>query len=193
LSVNTIEENQRRDLLNGLDEVWLFGYGSLIYLVDFPYIESRVASIRGWSRRFWQGSHDHRGSEQNPGRVVTLIEKSDALCGGMAYKVEASVFAQLDVREKNGYLRFATDLIFEDGSSEPGLVYIATPENGAYLGEASDQEIARQICHCKGFSGPNDEYLLELARSLRQIGIEDPHVFALERNILQIMGGGDRY
>ena len=103
MSTNTIEENQRRCQLKTGDKIWLFGYGSLIYLVDFPYLDAKPASIQGWSRRFWQGSHDHRGTPQNPGRVVTLIEEEDAICGGLAYLVEASVFRQLDVREKNGY------------------------------------------------------------------------------------------
>src|SRR5210317_2240522 len=108
MSSNTIEENLRSCQLKSDDQVWLFGYGSLIYLVDFPYLEAKPASIKGWSRRFWQGSHDHRGTEARPGRVVTLIEDAEAVCGGIAYLVEAPVFEQLDEREKNGYLRFST-------------------------------------------------------------------------------------
>ncbi len=115
MSKNTIAENQRRHQLDDDTQVWLFGYGSLIYLVDFPYLESRTAIIHGWSRRFWQGSHDHRGTEANPGRVVTLIEEQGALCGGVAFRVEASVFEQLDEREKNGYLRFATETTYDAG------------------------------------------------------------------------------
>ncbi len=187
MSCNTIKENQRRNQINDGDQVWLFGYGSLIFKVDFPYLQSRPASIRDWSRRFWQGSHDHRGTEQNPGRVVTLIEEQDAVCGGVAFLVEASVFEQLDVREKNGYLRFTTEMTFCDGDQDQGLVYIATRDNEAWLGEASEYDIARQICGAEGPSGPNREYLLELARSLRELGLQDQHVFDIEMHIRQII------
>lgn len=188
MSHNTIEENRRRNLFGDQDEVWLFGYGSLIYLVDFPYLESRPASIRGWSRRFWQGSHDHRGTAQNPGRVVTLIEEPGAICGGLAFRVEAPVFAQLDEREKNGYLRVATEMSFADGSSATGVTYLASADNEAYLGEASELEIARHICRCSGPSGTNSDYLLDLAVALRELGLHDEHVFTIESYIHEIQG-----
>ncbi len=188
MSMNTIEENKNRNLLGDQDEIWLFGYGSLIYLVDFPYLESRSASIEGWSRRFWQGSHDHRGTVENPGRVVTLIEQPAEICGGMAFRVEAPVFAHLDEREKNGYLRVAAEMTFADGSTATGLTYLAAADNEAYLGEASEYEIARHICGAQGPSGSNIDYLLELAVALRELGLQDDHVFEIERHILEIEG-----
>ena len=63
----TIAINQRMNKFDGHAQVWLFGYGSLIYKADFPYIERRPASIEGWTRRFWQGSHEHRGTPMAPG------------------------------------------------------------------------------------------------------------------------------
>lgn len=180
MSFNTIERNRSRNHLDGRSEIWLFGYGSLIYKADFAYLEARPASIRGWVRRFWQGSHDHRGTPGAPGRVATLIEAPGEVCQGMAYRVTPDVFDHLDVREKNGYLRFTTTMTFEDGGTAQGLVYIATPDNAAYLGEASATAIAEQIAGSSGPSGPNREYLLKLAAALRALGYPDPHVFAIE-------------
>jgi cation transport regulator ChaC len=168
--------------------VWLFGYGSLIFKADFPYIERRAASIADWSRRFWQGSHDHRGTESAPGRVVTLVPEPGAVCHGMAYLVTPEEFVHLDHREKNGYLRLATNITFDDGGVVEGLVYIATGENAAFLGPASEYDIARQIAASHGPSGPNSEYLLELAKALRELGKHDEHVFAIEKHLGEVNG-----
>ena len=188
MSLNTIAINQRMDKFDGHHQVWLFGYGSLIFKADFPYLERRPASIRGWTRRFWQGSHDHRGTETAPGRVVTLVPDEGAVCHGMAYLVTPEEFAHLDHREKNGYLRLAIDIAFDAGGSVEGLVYIATHENAAYLGPATESEIARQIAASRGPSGPNSEYLLELARALRALGKDDTHVFEIERQLVALAG-----
>ena len=190
MSHNTIAINQRMDTFDGHHEVWLFGYGSLIFKADFPFLDRRPAAIRGWSRRFWQGSHDHRGTETAPGRVVTLVPEPGAQCDGMAYLVTPEEFAHLDHREKNGYLRLATEMTFEDGGTAEGIVYIATHENAAWLGPASERDIARQIAAARGPSGPNSEYLLELARALRELGKHDEHVHAIERHLLDFSGAG---
>lgn len=189
MSINTVLDNQRRQNFEGVSSVWLFGYGSLIYKVDFPYLEKRAATVTGWERRFWQGSHDHRGTPESPGRVVTLIESPRASCTGMAYKVSPEVFEHLDVREKNGYLRFVTPMTFADGRVEDGLVYIATRDNAAFLGPAPSADIAFQIARSTGPSGPNRDYLLHLAEALRALGDQDSHVFEIEKHLSQLAVG----
>ena len=178
---NTIEQNRSHTgpYLNG--PLWLFGYGSLIFKADFPYREKRPARIRDWERRFWQGSHDHRGTETSPGRVVTLIHSPGAVCQGMAYRLDRQCLEHLDHREKNGYLRFTTELRFCDGTRIDGLVYIATEENEAYLGPAPEWKIAAQIARSVGPSGRNIDYLFALANALRDLSADDPHVFDVEK------------
>jgi cation transport regulator ChaC len=186
MTANTIAINQLMDKFDGHHSVWLFGYGSLIYKADFPYLQRRPASIAGWTRRFWQGSHDHRGTPEAPGRVVTLIEEAGAICHGMAYLITPEVFAHLDHREKNGYLRLALPITFEDEGEVEGLVYIATPDNTAFLGAATEQEIAAHIARSAGPSGPNADYLNHLASALRELGRHDQHVFEIERHLLAL-------
>ena len=91
------------------DGYWIFGYGSLVWRPDFPFVERYHAVIEGWVRRFWQGSTDHRGVPGAPGRVVTLVAEPHARCSGTAYRVDDavidSVINTLEYREKGGYRR----------------------------------------------------------------------------------------
>lgn len=186
MSTDTRAINQRMSRYDNHAQVWLFGYGSLIYKADFAYIERRPASIRHWARRFWQGSHDHRGTPEAPGRVVTLIAEAEAECAGMAYLITPQTFSHLDVREKNGYLRLAIDIHLDDGRHVDGLVYIADEHNAAFLGPASERDIARHIAASEGPSGPNRDYLTQLAAALHDLQAHDPHVFAIERYLQEL-------
>ncbi len=187
MSTNTVATNQQMDYFDGHERIWVFGYGSLIYKADFPFIERRPAHIRHWTRRFWQGSHDHRGTADAPGRVVTLIPEYDAVCTGMAYLIVPQVLSHLDIREKNGYLRVVTDMHLHDGSVAEGLVYIATEDNAAFLGPATEADIARQIAASTGPSGPNRDYLVRLAEALRELRADDAHVYAIERHLQELL------
>jgi cation transport protein ChaC len=177
--------------LNDDTALWVFGYGSLIWRPGFDYLQAQPASLPGYTRRFWQGSHDHRGVPEQPGRVVTLIPEADEHCPGMAYLLESAVvtstFEQLDHREKNGYQRVATDLHLQDGRTVNGLVYIAPVDNFAYLGEAELAVIAAQIIRSSGPSGRNIDYLTDLAEALRRLNAHDEHVFALESVALSLI------
>ena len=180
---NTIEQNKLRNFFDEHSELWLFAYGSILYKIDFEYLEKKPAHIVGWERKFWQGSHDHRGTPRNPGRVVTLIESPEHRCDGLAILITPDVFEHLDHREKNGYLRTSVQINFQDKTTREGLVYIADPDNTAYLGYAPEHEIAEQVANSSGPSGSNSEYVISLARALRELGANDEHVYSIERYI----------
>lgn len=173
-----------RSILPVTEPTWVFGYGSLIWKQDFPFLDSSPALISGWQRRFWQGSHDHRGTPEKPGRVLTLIRSPGERCTGRAFLVQPDVFAHLDYREKNGYERIEIDIDL-GARVVTGLVYRASENNHAFLGPATDEEIARHIDESVGPSGANRDYLLELAAALRDMGAQDPHVFGLETALLR--------
>jgi cation transport protein ChaC len=161
---------------------WVFGYGSLVWRPDFPHLECRVGWIGGWCRRFWQGSPDHRGQPHAPGRVVTLVQDPDATCWGVAYRVAAeewrAVVERLDARESGGFERTGVRVALRepDGHHVDALTYVAGPDNPNFLGPAPLDEMLAQMRNARGKSGPNAEYVLRLAESLRALDTPDPHV-----------------
>jgi len=167
------------------ENAWVFGYGSLVWRPAFPFLERRPGYIQGWARRFWQGSTDHRGVPEAPGRVVTLIPAPQHRCWGVAYRVASDAWDQvienLDHRERGGFDRKRVTVEFRgsDQAAVEALVYVATERNPNYLGPAADSEIAAQIRNANGPSGPNAEYALELAAALRSIDADDDHVFTI--------------
>jgi cation transport protein ChaC len=170
--------------------LWIFGYGSLVWRPAFPYEQRRPAFVRGYARRFWQASTDHRGTPEAPGRVVTLLRQPDAVCWGMAYQVSAElaedVLRALDHREQDGYQRVRTRAVLpahasHEEDSVDVIVYVAGEDNPSYLGPAPIEEIAAIIRMRHGPSGSNREYVLSLARALVEMDAEDPHVFELAR------------
>jgi len=177
--------------------VYIFGYGSLIWRPGFPYLRKFDGYIRGWARYFWQGSTDHRGTPEQPGRVVTLVKDDGAVQSetwGTVYCVpdeEAEVILRnLDYREKGGYTREEVD-VYIRGQDAPvaqkAILYIATQKNACFIGETPIEFIARQIYKCVGPSGPNVDYLLNLACSMRRMNVNDTHVFELERLVRELV------
>jgi cation transport protein ChaC len=161
----------------------IFGYGSLIWRPGFPFVERRMANLTGWSRRFFQGSTDHRGVPGAPGRVVTLVADALGCCEGVLYEVVAErrdeVLAYLDVREQGGYVRQWVEVEVAGSGRVEALTWVAHADNPNYLGEAPIDEMVRQIAGAVGPSGRNDEYVMELARHLREAEVGDAHVEAV--------------
>ena len=111
----------------------------------------------------------------------------------MAYFVteenKEQVLAYLDERERGGFIREEVTFYTKTSDNqEPevkqAIIYRATEDNTLFLGEASLDSIATQIFESSGPSGPNIDYLTNLAESMRQMGVEDNHLFEIEHYIL---------
>lgn len=186
-----------QDIMAGKTSLWIFGYGSLVWKPDFKYKRSKVGYIQGYKRRFWHGDNFHRGNDDLPGRVVTLLEDDDACTWGVAFEVTGSQVEEslkyLNVREgvRGGYVTKAVEFIpeGENQGSVQALVYIATPDNPLYLGPASPEEIGAQIAVSCGKTGHNLEYLLRLSEFMRSScpQVDDPHLFSIEEAALALM------
>jgi glutathione-specific gamma-glutamylcyclotransferase len=166
--------------------VWVFAYGSLLWRPGFAVSERVRGFICGWSRRFWQGSIDHRGVPGAPGRVVTLTRAASERCWGVAYRLDESTreaaLESLDLREQGGYERHTVPFYCDDPERRgtlDALVYLAGADNPHYLGPAPVQCIAEQVQGAVGPSGANLDYVLLLDAALRQLGISDAHVTEL--------------
>ncbi|XP_024161755.1 gamma-glutamylcyclotransferase 2-3 isoform X5 [Rosa chinensis] len=155
--------------------MWVFGYGSLIWKAGFNFDERIVGFIKDYRRVFYQGSTDHRGTPEFPGRTVTLEPAEGEVCWGAAYKISKKedqeiALEHLEVREKQydkkAYLHFFT----EPTGTTPAL-------SGVMV----------QIVQAKGPSGPNREYLFKLEEALLQFECKDKHVSDLANEVRRII------
>ncbi|TXI05589.1 MAG: gamma-glutamylcyclotransferase [Pseudorhodobacter sp.] len=160
-------------------DMWVFGYGSLIWNPEFPVAEQVIARATGWHRSFCMRSIHHRGTEENPGLVLALDADPTAHCDGVAFRVapgdEAAILKALRDREliSSAYLERWLAVDLADGRRVEALVFVIDPGHVQYCGGLPLEDQARIIAQAVGGRGPNRDYLFATARHLAELGIGD--------------------
>lgn len=170
-------------------EMWVFGYGSLLWNPGFDVAESVVGTLPGYARSFCMRSIHHRGSTETPGLVLALDEQPDHACTGIALRVgpgqEAATLAYLREREliSSAYVEKTLDVDLTDGRRVRAVVYVIDETHDQYCGGLPLEEQAQIIARAVGGRGPNTEYLYNTASHLSEMGLQDPELDWLHERV----------
>ena len=167
------------------DELWVFGYGSLIWNPDFAVAERHIARLHDWRRSFCMHSVHYRGTVSRPGLVLALDHAPGATCDGVAFLVqkgaEDETLTMLRTREliSSAYLEHYLTVELTDGACKHALAFVIDRNHAQYCGGQSLDAQAQVIAAAHGIRGPNRDYLFATAQHLAELGIEDSEMAQL--------------
>jgi cation transport protein ChaC len=177
-------------------DIWVFGYGSLMWNPLFHYAERRPATLRGFHRRFCLWSVAGRGTLERPGLVLGL--DLGGSCQGLAYRLPADQAAQelrlLWNREMvvgsyaARWVRIeAAPCAESHGCSQElrALAFTVNREHPNYAGRLPIDSIVATLVAASGHLGSSAEYLLRAVEALAAHGLRDAHLEALRRRVEQ--------
>jgi cation transport protein ChaC len=167
-------------------DLWVFGYGSLIWQPGFDFAEKRRATLAGYRRAFCMTSVHYRGTPEAPGLVLALDRAESGRCDGVAYRVPEAdadgVLAYLRARELVSYAYDEARLpVRLDGGAEEveAVTFVTNRTHPQYRGDLSLDEQAEVIARAVGPRGPNADYLLNTVAGLEALGLHDPDLHRL--------------
>jgi cation transport protein ChaC len=191
--MNTSAEHETGDL-------WVFGYGSLMWRPGFAYLERLSARLVGLHRALCVFSFVHRGTPERPGLVLGLDR--GGMCRGIAYRVAAAARAEtiayLRAREQvtSVYLEAMRRIELEDRPRRQvrALCYTVDRSHAQYAGRLTLAESLHHVRQGHGRSGPNRDYVLETVRALEDLGYRESelHLIAEQLKGVHAAGVGDR-
>ncbi len=167
------------------DDLWVFGYGSLMWRPGFPFEEKQIATVRGYRRALCVYSHVHRGTPERPGLVLGL-DRGGA-CKGIAFRVAkaeaAATIAYLRAREQVTmvYRELLLKAVLSDGRIVKALSYAVDRAHGQYAGTLAMADLERFVGQGVGLSGANPDYVRNTHDHMEALGIADPTLAALAR------------
>ena len=174
------------------EDLWVFGYGSLIWRPGFAFVERAGARLHGYHRALCIYSHVHRGTPETPGLVLGLDR--GGVCRGLAFRVAAGQAQEtvdyLRAREQATavYIERHVPLRLEDGRQVRALVYVADRRHLQYAGKLPPADLLKLVRQGRGSSGENPDYVLQTHAHLRKMGIFDPVLAGLAQELAPGLG-----
>jgi len=159
------------------EDLWVFGYGSLMWRPGFPHAERRKATLKGWRRCLCVYSHHYRGTPKAPGLVLGLDH--GGACQGVAFRVDASLrestIRYLREREQITavYVERIEPITLETGESVQALTYVADRLHPQYAGRLERPQLLELVRAGMGQSGKNSDYVTETHDHLIAMGVRD--------------------
>jgi len=166
-----------RDASEG--DLWVFGYGSLIWRPGFDFVERVPARLIGEHRALCVYSFVHRGTPERPGLVLGL-DRGGA-CRGVAFRIaeknRAATVAYLRAREQvTSVYREVTRSVWLENEARQrvgALAYVVDRGHVQYAGRLSLAEQLRHVMQGHGQSGANREYVISTVRAIEAEGFRD--------------------
>ncbi len=176
------------------DDLWVFGYGSLIWRPGFDFCESVKGRLSGFHRALCVRSFVHRGTPERPGLVFGL-DRGGA-CVGMAFRVEARhrepVLAYLRERElpTNVYKERVLSVLLTDGRRVHAVAFVVDRGHAQYAGKLAADEAATVVARSHGRSGANVEYVVSVHAELKAMGLADRWLDDVVSRLPHVPGAG---
>jgi len=174
------------------DDLWVFGYGSLMWRPGFDFLERVPARLVGLHRALCVYSFVHRGTPERPGLVLGL-DRGGA-CRGIAYRVAApqrhATIAYLREREQvtNVYLESMRRIALASSPTQPSrcvnaLVFLVDRSHPQYAGRLDLERQLHLIRQGHGRSGANRDYVLSTVAEIEAQGCHDPALHHLAERL----------
>jgi glutathione-specific gamma-glutamylcyclotransferase len=164
---------------NASEDLWVFGYGSLMWRPGFVYLERAPARLIGLHRALCVYSFVHRGTPERPGLVLGLDR--GGMCRGIAFRVAAAdrekTVAYLRAREQvtSVYLETIRRIELEDATRRQlrALCFIVDRGHVQYAGRLTLDECVHHVRQGHGSSGANRDYVIETVHALEALGYRE--------------------
>lgn len=172
-------------------DLWLFGYGSLMWNPAIETAGSRAARIEGFQRSFSLSLAFGRATPDRPG-LMLIVEEGGA-CSGVAWRIAADKVESetqiLWMREmlSGAYRPVWLDLVFPDGAVARGFTFAAQPGHPRLEIGLDFETTARRIAAAEGERGTNRDYLFQCAAALARHNLADDLVARLDARVRAIL------